>query len=148
MITEKETPEEIMNRVLVDTDILSYYFKGDTIVVQNFNNYLRHFDLIEISLITYYEIISGLMAKDSLKQLEIFYDFVTGNLIVPMTEDSAKISSELYSFLRKTGNTIDDIDLFIAGIAIENEMVLATNNEKHFGRIPNLSIQNWKNQLY
>jgi tRNA(fMet)-specific endonuclease VapC len=137
-----------MNRVLVDTDILSYYFKGDTIVVQNFNNYLRHFDLIEISLITYYEIISGLMAKDSLKQLEIFYDFVTGNLIVPMTEDSAKISSELYSFLRKTGNTIDDIDLFIAGIAIENEMVLATNNEKHFGRIPNLSIQNWKNQLY
>jgi tRNA(fMet)-specific endonuclease VapC len=137
-----------MNRVLVDTDILSYFFKGDTIVVQNFNNYLRHFDLIEISLITYYEIISGLMAKDSLKQLEIFYDFVKGNLIVPMTEDSAKISSELYSFLRKTGNTIDDIDLFIAGIAIENEMVLATNNEKHFGRIPKLSIQNWKNQLY
>jgi len=38
--------------------------------------------------------------------------------------------------------------LFIAGIAIENEMVLVTNNEKHFSRIPNLKIQNWKKQLY
>jgi tRNA(fMet)-specific endonuclease VapC len=137
-----------MNRVLIDTDILSYYFRGDKIVVQNFNNYLQNFDFIEISLITYYEIVSGLMAKDSIRQLDVFYEFIEGNLIIPMTENSSKISSELYSFLRKTGKVIDDIDLFIAGIAIENEMVLVTNNEKHFGRIPNLKILNWKNQLY
>ena len=137
-----------MNRVLIDTDILSYYFRGDKIVVQNFNNYLQNFDFIEISLITFYEIVSGLMAKDSIRQLDVFYEFIEGNLILPMTENSSKISSELYSFLRKTGKVIDDIDLFIAGIAIENEMVLVTNNEKHFGRIPNLKILNWKNQLY
>jgi tRNA(fMet)-specific endonuclease VapC len=88
------------------------------------------------------------MAKDSIRQLDVFYEFIEGNLIIPMTENSSKISSELYSFLRKTGKVIDDIDLFIAGIAIENEMVLVTNNEKHFGRIPNLKILNWKNQLY
>jgi tRNA(fMet)-specific endonuclease VapC len=137
-----------MNRVLIDTDILSYYFRGDKIAVQNFNNYLQNFDFIEISLITYYEIVSGLMAKDSIRQLDVFYEFIEGNLIIPMTENSSKISSELYSFLRKTGKVIDGIDLFIAGIAIENEMVLVTNNEKHFGRIPNFKILNWKNQLY
>jgi tRNA(fMet)-specific endonuclease VapC len=32
----------------------------------------------------------------------------------------------------------------IAGVAIENEMILVTNNENHFGRIPGLSIDNWK----
>lgn len=137
-----------MNRVLIDTDILSYYFKGDEIVIQNFNNYLKNFALIEISLITYYEIVSGLMAKDALKQLDIFYEFIDENLVIPMTENSSKISSELYSILRKTGKVLDDIDLFIAGIAIENEMVLVTNNEKHFSRISNLKIQNWKKQLY
>ncbi len=52
-----------MNRVLIDTDILSYYFKGDEIVVEHFEHYLQYYDLIEISLISYYEIVSGLLAK-------------------------------------------------------------------------------------
>jgi tRNA(fMet)-specific endonuclease VapC len=63
---------------------------------------------------------------------------------LPITDKSARISAELYSSLRMGGNIIDDIDLFIAGIAIENNMILVTNNESHFGRIPGLKIENWK----
>jgi tRNA(fMet)-specific endonuclease VapC len=133
-----------MNRVLIDTDILSYYFKGDEIVIVNFEKYLQQFDLIEISLITYNEIVGGLLAKSALKQLNVFEDFVAENIVVPMTDKSAKISAELYSLLRQTGNMVDDIDLLIAGIAIENDMTLVTNNESHFGRIPGLRIENWK----
>ena len=133
-----------MSRVLIDTDILSYFFKGDKIVVEHFKNYLESNDIIEISLITFYEISSGLLAKDATKQLGIFYDFVENNLVLPLTEASAVISSELYASLRKKGNTIDDIDLLIAGIAIENELTLVTNNEKHFKRIPGLKLANWK----
>jgi len=136
-----------MNRVLVDTDILSYYFKGDEIVVENFEKYLLHYVLIEISLITYYEIVSGLLAKKASKQLSIFDDFVNENLVLPMTEKSARISSEIFSTLRQKGNIVDDIDLLIAGIAIENNMILVTNNEKHFGRIPGLKIENWKKHI-
>jgi len=40
-----------MNRALINTDILSYYFKGDKTVVKNFEFYLQHYDLIEISII-------------------------------------------------------------------------------------------------
>lgn len=133
-----------MNRALIDTDILSYYFKGDSIVVKNFQNYLSKYEIIEISLITYYEIISGLLYKNALKQLEIFQDFVADNIVIALTEESCKISSEIYSKLRIGGELIDDIDLLIAGIAIENEMTLITNNETHFRRIPSLKIENWK----
>lgn len=103
-----------MNRAIIDTDILSYYFKGNQTVIKNFEKYLQDFDLIEISIITYYEIIGGLMAKNALKQLNIFQDFVDQNIVVPLTENSAKISAELYSTLRQQGNTVDDIDLLIA----------------------------------
>ena len=127
-----------MNRALVDTDILSYYFKGDKTVVDNFAKYLQQYELIEISLITYYEIVGGLLAKNALKQLNIFENFVNDNIVIPMTESSAKISAELYSTLRQSGKTIDDIDLLIAGIALDNEMTLVTNNESHFNRIPSL----------
>ncbi len=133
-----------MNRVLIDTDILSYYFKGDEVVVGNFEKYLQQYELIEISLITYYEIVGGLLAKSALKQLNVFEDFVAENIVVPMTDKSAKISAELYSLLRQTGKVIDDIDLLIAGIAIENDLTLVTNNVSHFERIAGLRIENWK----
>jgi predicted nucleic acid-binding protein len=31
----------------------------------------------------------------------------------------------------------------IASIALSNDLTLVTNNEKHFNRIPNLSIESW-----
>jgi tRNA(fMet)-specific endonuclease VapC len=49
----------------------------------------------------------------------------------------------LYALLQLSGNIVDDIDLLIAGVAIENELTLITNNDKHFSRIPNLDIENW-----
>ncbi|MGM0497802.1 MAG: type II toxin-antitoxin system VapC family toxin [Bacteroidota bacterium] len=132
------------NRALIDTDILSYYFKGDQKVIQNFETYLETYELIEISLITYYEIISGLLSKNAYKQLEIFEEFAKENIVIPLTENSCKISGEIYSTLKQKGEILDDIDLLIAGIAIENEMIFVTNNERHFQRIPDLKIQNWK----
>jgi len=135
-----------MNRALIDTDILSYYFKGNLLVVENFKKYLEVFDIIEISLITYYEIMSGLMHKNAHKQLELFKNFVSENKVIGLTELSCNIASEIYSNLRAKGELIDDIDLLIAGIAIENEMSLVTNNENHFSRIPDLKIENWKLQ--
>jgi len=136
-----------MNRAIIDTDILSYYFKGNQTVIKNFEKYLQDFDLIEISIITYYEITGGLMAKNALKQLNIFQDFVDQNIVIPMTENSAKISAELYSTLRQQGNTVDDIDLLIAGIAIDNDLTLITNNENHFNRIPGLRVENWSKHV-
>jgi len=43
----------------------------------------------------------------------------------------------------KSGNAIDDIDFLIAGIAIENDMILVTRNTNHFGRINRLEVQDW-----
>lgn len=132
-----------MKRALIDTDILSYYFKGNLNVVSHFELYLNYFNVIDISIITYYEIVSGLMAKKANKQLQVFEKFINENNLIPLTEKSAKISAELYAKFRQTGKILDDIDLLIAGITIENDLILVTNNEKHFSRIPNLKMENW-----
>ncbi|WP_194975703.1 type II toxin-antitoxin system VapC family toxin [Aquiflexum lacus] len=133
-----------MNKALFDTDIISFFLKGEELVVKNVNLYLRHFGYLNISIITYYEIVSGLLAKKAVQQLNIFEKFISKNRIIFLTESSANIASEIYASLRVSGNTVDDIDLLIAGIAIENELVLITNNEKHFSRIHNLKIENWR----
>lgn len=128
--------------VLVDSDILSYFFRGDRQVFLRFSRYAEYFDRINISIITYYEIVSGLKFKGSERKLE---EFVFDScFILPLTEESVEISSELYSKLRKKGTPVDDIDLLIAGTAINHNLIMVTNNLKHFGKISNLEIENWK----
>jgi tRNA(fMet)-specific endonuclease VapC len=129
---------------LVDTDILSFYFKGDEKVVNKFNDYLREFDVINISIITYYEILGGLKFKNAERQIKEFEEFVANNTIIHISEESAKISGDVYADLRQKGITIGTSDILIAGIAIENELTLITNNERHYESIKGLKIENWK----
>ena len=133
-----------MTEVLVDTDILSFYFKGDSLVVRRFTEYLKEFDQISISIITYYEILGGLSFKYAEKQIRDFEVFVNNNNIIHLTEESAKISAGIYSDLRQRGITIGNTDILIAGIAIENGLSLVTNNEKHFEPIKGLILETGK----
>jgi tRNA(fMet)-specific endonuclease VapC len=129
---------------LVDTDILSFYFKGDSKVVAKFNDYLKEFDVINISIITYYEILGGLKFKKAERQIKEFEEFVSNNTIIHISEQSANLSGDIYADLRQTGITIGTSDILIAGIAIENELTLVTNNERHYESIKGLKIENWK----
>jgi len=61
-----------------------------------------------------------------------------------VSENIARKSAEIYAELRKTGKSIGHNDILIAGTAIENDMVLITNNANHFNRIAGLEIENWR----
>ena len=133
-----------MTESLVDTDILSFYFKGDSKVVDKFNDYLKEFDVINVSIITYYEILGGLKFKKADRQIKEFEEFVSNNTIIHISEQSAKLSGDIYADLRQKGITIGTSDILIAGIATENELTLVTNNERHYESIRGLKIENWK----
>ena len=45
--------------------------------------------------------------------------------------------------LKRNGSLIDDFDLLIGCSSIKNNMILVTNNEKHFEKIENIKIENW-----
>lgn len=89
-----------MKEVLIDTDILSLFFRNQPIVVRHFKKYLSTYKRINISIITYYEILSGLKYRDAKKQLELFLDFSKYNTILPLTQESIGASSEIYANLR------------------------------------------------
>jgi len=113
-----------MKQSLIDTDILSMFFKGNKKVKQNFKAYLDEYDEINFSLITYYEILSGLKPRDAHKQMDSFMEFASQNNIIPLTTESTKISAKIYADLRKKGTPVDDIDLLIAGVALENDLII------------------------
>jgi tRNA(fMet)-specific endonuclease VapC len=119
------------------------FFRGNNQVVDKIDKYLVEFGYINISIVTYYEILNGLLYKDASKQLDRFLEFVEYNKILPLTVLSANKSAKIYAELRKTGKTISHNDVLIAGIAITNDLILVTNNTSHLERIPELEIDNW-----
>jgi len=132
-----------MKPCLIDTDILSLFFRNHPQVVESGNLYLQSYDKLSFSLITYYEILSGLKHRDAHQQLNKFLEFSEFSQIIPLTEKSVKISAEIYADLRKKGTQVDDIDLLIAGVAIAHNLILISHNQKHFSKIEGLELEDW-----
>lgn len=110
--------------------------------IQNGRIFTDH-EKVYLSLITYYEILSGLRHIEATRQIEQFLEFCLFNEVLPITLKSASIAATHYAYIRRLGTPLDDMDLLIAGIAIENDMTLVTHNMKHFSRIPGLKLQDW-----
>ena len=132
-----------MKPSMLDTDILSEFLRGNSKVIAKVDEHLKEFGFISLSIITYYEILNGLLYKDARKQLTRFEDFVELNKVIPLTLRTAKIAATIQADLRKKGTEIGHTDTLIAGIAIASEMQLITNNTVHFKRIKGLEIANW-----
>ena len=128
---------------MLDTDILSEFLKGNSKVISKVDEHLKQFGFINLSIITYYEILNGLLYKDAKKQLAKFEAFIELNRVIPLTLMTTKISAKIHAELRKNGAEIGHTDTLIAGIAIANKMQLVTNNIEHFKRIKELDISNW-----
>lgn len=132
-----------MKPSILDTDILSEFLRGNPKVVSNFDEYLKEYGFISISIITYYEILNGLLYKDAKKQINKFNEFIKLNKVIPLTIRTAKIAARIQAELRKKGTEIGHADTLIAGIAIAGKLQLITNNTEHFNRIKGLDLENW-----
>lgn len=131
-----------MRKYLLDTNIISYYLKG----IENLKEKITsNIDSLSISIISYYEIVSGLQSINANKRITEFEKFCELIDVVNLDRASILASCQIYSNLKKSGNLIDDIDILIAGIALSNNLVMVTDNTEHFKRISGLKVENWKN---
>ena len=63
--------------------------------------------------------------------------------IIALGRESAEIFAMLKADLEKAGIPLDDFDLILAACALAHDLVLVTNNVKHFQRIQGLKFENW-----
>ena len=72
--------------VLLDTDILSMFFRGDPSVVSRMEEYASDHEKVYLSIITYYEALSGLRHIGAGRQIELFLEFCFLNEVLPLTD--------------------------------------------------------------
>ena len=69
--------------------------------------------------------------------------FLAPFFLLPVTPDVAWEYSRTYRHLRGIGQLIGANDLWIGAHALTLGLILVTNNEREFKRIPKLKIENW-----
>ena len=130
---------------LLDTDTLSEIMRGrDSNIAQKAREYLRTHGQFRISIITRYEILRGLKAKQASRQITLFEERCRKSILYPLIDDIIVKASDIYAYLYKQGLLISDADILIASTALVNNLTLITGNLEHFNRIPNLVSQSWK----
>jgi tRNA(fMet)-specific endonuclease VapC len=130
---------------LLDTDTLSEIMRGrDSNIVQKAREYLRTHGQFRISIITRYEILRGLKAKQASRQITLFEERCRKSILYPLIDDIIVKASDIYAYLYNQGLLISDADILIASTALVNNLTLITGNLEHFNRIPNLVCQSWK----
>ena len=126
--------------MILDTDTISYFLRGDEKVRKQFIKY-RH--ELASTTINYAELIYGLKRKDNknlLPKVERIFDNLT---LFTFDKKASRVFSVLKALLSQNGTIVADMDLMIASIAIANDAVLISNNLKHFGKIEGLRVESW-----
>lgn len=130
-----------MNNYLLDTYICIALLRGDRNIAR------KLISLGEgrccLSVITLYELMFGAYySKHEAQEVPKVRQFVERFPIIPL-EDAAETYAMLKARLRSSGTLIDEFDLMIAATALEGDYILVTDNIKHFGRIAELTMENW-----
>ncbi len=130
-------------RYLLDTDTFVYIRRGRPITAQTRFDRLSPGEAV-ISVISYGELIYGIEKKqlgpEPLQRLEELTQIIQ---VAPLPPGAASVYGMIRAELSARGEVIGANDLWIAAHAQVLELILVTNNEREFRRIPNLKIENW-----
>lgn len=132
-----------MKRCTLDTNIITAFLKNDLKAVEKTSDYLEFFDKLTINIISYYEILRGLKDLGNREKIERFEDFIRENELISIRKETVQNAAEIYAYLKKEGNMIEDADILMAATAIVEDLVLITNNIRHFKRVKDLKLDNW-----
>jgi len=130
-------------KYLLDTDICIYLIRNKPPQV------LRHFQDIEpgdvgISSITLAELSYGVAKSARAQQnAEALEAFVLPLEICPFDETAAQAYGGIRAGLEGRGRPIGSLDTLIAAQTLSMGLTLVTNNEREFGRVPGLKLENW-----
>jgi tRNA(fMet)-specific endonuclease VapC len=128
---------------LLDTDILSAVMRQHPAVLVRAHAYLAVHHRLTFSIITRYEILRGLHAKNATAQLTAFDRLCSVSTILPLTDAIVIRAARIYADLHQRGALIGDADILIAATGLEHGLIVVTNNESHYQRIASIQLENW-----
>ena len=130
-----------MKGYLLDTNICVFLFRKQFDIEERLNAVgLKNCFISEVTIA---ELMYGAYKSNRIEENEtLVRRFIERVKIVSFAESIMHYAKDKNT-LRANGTPIDDFDVLIAASAKARNLVLVTDNIKHFKNVPNLSIENW-----
>ena len=126
----------MMNGNLLDTNVVIKAINKDSETIKILEEMKKQ--KIFVSVITIGELAYGASKSNMKKQnIRLFSDFIDSRRILNADEKSALIYGEVKNGLKSKGVNIPENDMWIAAVAIANDLKLVTF-DNHFKEIENL----------
>ncbi len=134
-------PHVVDRPIVVDSDVLIDYFAGNTPSAEAVEELLEA-DRLALTTLTVFELNCGVQSEESANDIELLVD--ASRLVLRLSIDSAKHAARQFRQLRDRGDLISTPDLLIAGCCLAAELPLLTRNQRHFSRILDLDLSDFR----
>ena len=133
-----------MKKYLLDTNICVFLLRGMYDVDKKINKVgLNNCFISEITVLELKYGVELSKQKDGIDRSEQLNKFLSTISIIPIT-DALDICAKEKIRLRLAGLPIgDDFDLLIGCTAVAGQMIMITENIKHFQNIAGIELENW-----
>ncbi|MFZ5496838.1 MAG: type II toxin-antitoxin system VapC family toxin [Verrucomicrobiota bacterium] len=129
-----------IGEVLLDTTVVVAHLRGSAGVSQHLANAsVRYLSAVALGEL-HYGIRCSARSEENLRQLERWLQVVE---VLPVSAGAAEQYGRLKDVLALAGTPIPENDLWMAAVAMEHGLPLATRDE-HFLRVPGLSVLDWR----
>ena len=127
------------SRILLDTNIISAWLKGEKIIAHKIDEAAEVYIPINALGEMYY----GAQYSTNVQvNIENIGKVIEQYEVLNTNEDTASFYGTIKASLRRKGKPIPENDIWIATIAQQHGLTLITR-DKHFEEIDGLSIENW-----
>ena len=130
-----------MPAYMLDTDSVSFALRGQGRVAARLLE--RRPSEICVSSLTLAELRYGADLRRSRKLHRLIDVFVDSVAVAAFDHVAADRFGGLGALLSRRGVPIGTLDTLIAAHALALDLTLVTNNERHFSRVPGLTIETW-----
>lgn len=128
-----------MKQYFLDTSIIIGYTHGKPDVLELVRNLDGELVSNFICLAELYEGVHHRRGADQVRDvIEVFFESL--NRVYGLDRETADTFGRIRADLRKRGQLPGDLDLLIAATCLVHNLILVTNNRKHFSRVSGLEM--------
>lgn len=123
--------------IVLDTSALIDFFRG----VENTREFMDND--VTTTVITYYEILSGVKHRKARKEEQFFRRFFSEIDVLNFDLKAAEEASDIMGRLLSLGTPVNSTDVLIAGIAVVNGAEKIVSRDRDFiniGKVSNLDV--------
>ena len=122
--------------VCLDTTVLIDFYRKKDKTKSLFFKLTERYTFFAVPAVTEYELYLG----NSEEQNIFWNDFFSRVIVLPFDTKAVRHSVRIFKELKRKNKLIGMPDIMIAGIALQNNMPVATLNREHFERITGLEL--------